>query len=440
MAKVALIGAGSVVFSKQLTWDILAYPELRDSTIALHDIDPDRLKTAELIATQLIEKMGSHANMYATLNRKEALKDADFVIVMVQVGMFEATKIDFNIPRKYGLKQTIADSYDVGGIFRFLRSFPFYKGLVEDMAEVCPDAYLLNYTNPMAMNMLSIFKMAPQIKAVGLCHSVQGTAGVLANNLDIPFEELEYRVAGINHQAFFLNLKHKGQDLYPKLSELVSDPEKIKSNENKYNWMTKWDAVRVELFKRLGYYITESSEHNSEYCQYFIQHDQYIEKYHIPIDEYIRRCEIILAEYERIRKVVHEGGDIDAHLSHEYAGSIVYSLYTGKTFAFNGNVLNTNLITNLPQNMCVEVPCLVDRNGIQPTYIGDLPLQCAALNRPLVSSAQLAVEAALTGKKDYVYQAVMMAPHSSSILTLDQIWSMCDDLIEAHGAALPKLS
>lgn len=440
MAKVALIGAGSVVFSKQLTWDILAYPELRDSTIALHDIDPDRLKTAELVAKQLVEKMGSHASLYATLNRKEALKDADYVIVMVQVGMFEATKIDFNIPRKYGLKQTIADSYDVGGIFRFLRSFPFYKGLVEDMAEVCPEAYLLNYTNPMAMNMLSVFKMAPQIKAVGLCHSVQGTAGMLANHLDIPFEELDYRVAGINHQAFFLTLKHKGQDLYPKLKELVSDPEKIKSNESKYNWMTRYDAVRVELFKRLGYYITESSEHNAEYCQYFIQHDQYIEKYHIPIDEYIRRCEIILAEYERIRKVVREGGDIDAHLSHEYAGSIIYALHTGKTFSFNGNVLNTNLITNLPQNMCVEVPCLVDRNGIQPTYIGDLPLQCVALNRPLVSSSQLAVKAALTGKKDYVYQAVMMAPHSSSILTLDQIWSMCDDLIEAHGAALPKLS
>lgn len=440
MAKVVLVGAGSVVFSKQLTWDILNYPELQDSTIVLHDIDPLRLSTAEKLARKLVEKEGGHGTIEATLNRKEALRGADYVIVMVQVGMFEATKIDFAIPKKYGLKQTIADSYDVGGIFRFLRSFPFYQGLVRDMAEVCPDATLLNYTNPMAMNMLSIFKMAPEIKAVGLCHSVQGTAGVLANKLDVPYEELEYQVAGINHQAFFLKLKHKGQDLYPRLKELVADPEKIKDKEDKYDWMTRWDAVRVELFKRLGYYITESSEHNAEYCQYFIQHEEYIEKYHIPIDEYIRRCEWILGEFERIRHIVEDGGDIDAHLSHEYAGSIIHALETGKNFSFNGNVMNHGLITNLPNNICVEVPCLVNLAGIQPTYIGDLPMQCAALNRPLVSSTELAVEAALTGKKDYVYQAVMMSPHSSSILTLDQIWAMCDDLIEAHGSALPKLS
>ncbi|HHY19107.1 MAG TPA: alpha-glucosidase/alpha-galactosidase [Firmicutes bacterium] len=440
MAKVALIGAGSVVFSKQLTYDILSYPEMKDSLIALHDIDPVRLDTAEKVATKLVEKLGSHAKVEATLDRKEALKDADYVIVMVQVGMHEATLIDFKIPEKYGLKQTIADSYDVGGVFRFLRSFPFYQGLVEDMALVCPDAYLLNYTNPMPMNMLSVFRLNPDIKAVGLCHSVQGTAGMLANILDVPYEELEYKVAGLNHQAFFLSLKHQGQDLYPKLRELVADPEKVKDKEDKYDWMTRWDAVRVELFRRLGYYITESSEHNAEYCQYFIQHEDYIDKYHIPIDEYIRRSEWNLSEFERIRKVVSEGGDVDVHLSAEYAGSIIYALETGKTTSFNGNVLNKGLITNLPDNICVEVPCLVNRAGIQPTYIGDLPIQCAALNRPLASSMELAVEAALTGKKEYVYQAVMMSPHSSSVLTLDEIWAMCDELIEAHGDALPKLS
>ncbi|MDD2431567.1 MAG: alpha-glucosidase/alpha-galactosidase [Firmicutes bacterium] len=440
MAKVALMGAGSVVFAKQLTWDILAHPELKDSIISLHDNEPDRLDTAEKVTRQLVEKMGGHARVEASLNRKQSLKDADYVIVMVQVGMFPSTKIDFEIPRKYGLKQTIADSYDVGGIFRFLRSYPFYKGLLDDMAEVCPDAYILNYTNPMAMNMLGIFKTAPEIKAVGLCHSVQGTAGMLAQMLDVPYEELDYKVAGLNHQAFYLHLKHKGVDLYPKLRQLVSDPEKVKDKENKYNWMTKWDAVRVELFKRLGYYITESSEHNAEYTQYFIQHEELIDKFHIPIDEYIRRCEIILKEYARIRGLVNEGKELEVHLSHEYAGSIIYALHTGKTFSFNGNVLNTGLITNLPQNICVEVPCLVDRNGVQPTYIGDLPIQCAALNRPLASSVELAVEAALTGKRDYVYQAVMMSPHSSSVLNLDQIWAMCDDLIEAHGDMLPKLS
>lgn len=440
MAKIALMGAGSVVFAKQLTYDIIARPEMRDAVISLHDIDPDRLDTAEKVTRQLVEKLGGHATVEASLDRKKSLVGADYVIVMVQVGMFPATKINFEIPRKYGLKQTIADSYDVGGIFRFLRSYPFYKGLLDDMAEVCPDAYILNYTNPMAMNMLGIFKTAPQVKAVGLCHSVQGTAGQLARLLDVPYEEIEYRVAGLNHQAFFLSLKHKGQDLYPRLKELVSDPEKVKDIPEKYDFMTKWDAVRVELFRRLGYYITESSEHNAEYTPYFIQHEELIEKFNIPIDEYIRRCIWILDEYARIRKLVNEGKELEVHLSHEYAGNIIHALHTGQTFAFNGNVLNTGLITNLPQNACVEVPCLVDKNGVQPTYIGDLPIQCAALNRPLASSVELAVEAALTGKKEYVYQAVMMSPHSSSVLTLDKIWAMCDELIEAHGDALPKLS
>lgn len=439
MAKITLVGAGSVGFAKQLMWDILYYPELAESTISLTDNNPVRLKTAEGMAYRLLEQLGGRASVEATLDRRKALAGSDYVINIIQVGMHEATLLDFEIPKKYGLKQTIADTMDVGGAFRFLRTFPVLMGIARDMEEVCPGATLLNYTNPMGMNMLSIFKGAPGIKAVGLCHSVQGTSEMLARVLDVPKEEIEYKVAGINHQAFFLRLSHRGKDLYPKLREIVNDPRTVKGDEWKSQWMNKWDMVRIELFKRLGYYITESSEHNAEYCPWFIQHEELIEKFRIPIDEYIRRSEWALQEFERNRAKIEKGEDLEVHLSHEYAGKIIYALETGTTFSFNGNVLNTGLITNLPDDSCVEVPCLVDRTGIQPTYIGDLPLQCAALNRTNVNVQQLAVEAALTGKKEHVYHAVMMSPHASSVLTLDQIRAMCDELIEAHGSVLPRL-
>lgn len=438
MAKITLVGAGSVTFAKQLMWDILSFSELADSAIALTDIDPVRLATAHAMAEGLAAQLGGRARVEATLERKKALLDADYVINLVQVGMHSATLLDFQIPKKYGLKQTIADTMDVGGVFRFLRTYPVLVGICRDMEEVCPAATLLNYTNPMGMNMLAVFRSAPGLKAVGLCHSVQGTAKMIARILVVPCAELKYRVAGINHQAFFLELSHRGKDLYPRFHEVLNDPGSADDGE----WRTGWwrDMVRIELCRRLGYYVTESPEHNAEYCPWFLQHDELIERFHIPIDDYIRRSEESLKEFEKNRRTIEKGEAFHVELSHEYAGRIIHLLATNTPFSFNGNVLNTGLITNLPQDSCVEVPCLVDRGGIQPTYVGDLPLQCAALNRTNVNVQQLAVEAALTGKKEHVYQAVMLSPNSASVLTLDQIWAMCDELIEAHGDALPKLT
>ncbi len=427
MAKITLIGAGSVVFSKQLMSDLLRHPELAESTITLMDIDGARLDTARRVGEGFARRFAPGVRVEATLDRRAALRDADYVINMVQVGMHEATLKDFAIPRTYGLRQTIADTLGVGGIFRALRTIPVVRGIVEDMEAVAPDAILLNYTNPMAMLCLAVFKTSG-VPTVGLCHSVQHTSQQLADYAGIPYDEISYRVAGINHMAWFLDFKHNGRDAYPLLWRAMEDEAIVAK-----------DRVRFEMMRRLGYFVTESSEHFSEYVPYFIPHAGHIDRFEVPIDEYIRRSEDNLREFDEVRRLVEEGGSPEVEEGVEYASGIILAMETGRPYAFNGNVYNRGLITNLPADCCVEVPCLIDKNGVQPTVVGDLPPQLAALDRTNINVQQLTVEAALTGKREHVYHAVMLDPLAAATLTLDQIWAMCDELIEAHGDLLPPL-
>ncbi|WP_077623273.1 alpha-glucosidase/alpha-galactosidase [Sediminibacillus massiliensis] len=428
MAKITIIGAGSVVFAKRLVSDILRFPALEETKFALHDIDPVRLQTAEKMVQTIIRENGNKAAVSASDNRREALQDANYVINLIQVGMHESTLIDFEIPKKYGLKQTIADTLGVGGVFRALRTIPVVLDMCRDMEDVCPDALLLNYTNPMAMLMLAIQKQT-SIKSVGLCHSVQHTTAQLASYLGIPADELDINVAGINHMAWFLELKHKGKDMYPALFEAMQDEEVYKK-----------DKVRFEMMSRLNYFITESSEHLSEYTPYFIKDSKLIDKFDIPIDEYIRRSEENLVTFEETKKKIDNNESFPVEKSSEYGAPIINAVETGENLEIWGNVLNTKLITNLPENACVEVPCLVNKRGIQPTHIGDLPPHLAAMNRTNINVQQLVVEAAVTGNVDYVYQAVMLDPHTASVLSLDEIWDMTTELIEAHGERLPKFT
>ncbi|CAH0343951.1 alpha-glucosidase/alpha-galactosidase [Bacillus sp. CECT 9360] len=422
--KVTIIGAGSVVFAKRLISDILSFPELKETTFALTDINPERLQTSEKMAKSLIESNGNLAHVKAFLDRKSALENADYVINLIQVGMHEATLLDFEIPKRYGLKQTIADTLGVGGVFRALRTIPVLLDICRDMEEVCPDAWLLNYTNPMAMLILAIQKET-SIKSVGLCHSVQNTAEELASYLKIPVQELEYKVAGINHMAWFLELKRNGIDLYPDLFLAMEDEE-----------IYAKDKVRFEMMRRLNYFITESSEHMSEYTPYFIKRDRLIKEFDIPIDEYIKRSEDNLNHFSETKRMIERGQPFEVQKSHEYGAPIIHSIETGVNREIWGNVLNTNLITNLPENACVEVPCLVNKQGIQPIHVGDLPPHLAAMNMTNINVQQLVVEAALTGNIDYVYQAVMLDPHTASVLSLDEIWNMTKELIDAHGSSL----
>lgn len=425
MPKITIIGAGSVVFAKRLVSDILSYPALKETQFALTDINPVRLDTAEKMVQAIIRENGSKASVEASADRRMALADADYVINLIQVGMHESTLIDFEIPKKYGLKQTIADTLGVGGVFRALRTIPVLLDICRDMEEVCPNALLLNYTNPMSMLIHAVQK-ATSIKSVGLCHSVQNTTEELASYLNVPADELEIKVAGINHMAWFLELKRNGEDLYPALFEAMEDPE-----------VYKQDKVRFEMMKRLNYFITESSEHMSEYTPYFIKDERLIEQFDIPIDEYIKRSEENLVQFEETRKKIENNESFQGENSHEYGAPIINSIETGNNIEIWGNMLNTHLITNLPEDACVEVPCLVNKRGIQPTHIGDLPPHLAAMNRTNINVQQLVVEAVLTGNIDYVYQAVMLDPHTASVLSLDEIWEMTTELIEAHRGYLP---
>ncbi len=432
MAKVAMIGAGSVEFTRQLIIDILSHPELGGTHFALADIDPERLATAETLVSRLIGQMraarlAAQATVSAHLDRREALRGADYVICMIQVGGLEATLIDFKIPARYGLRQTIADTLGVGGVFRALRTIPPVVAIARDMEDLCPAAPLLNYANPMAMVVLAVSR-ASSIKAVGLCHSVQGTSRRLAYFAGAPFEEVEFAGAGINHQNWILRLTHRGRDLYPALWEAMKDPA-----------VYAQDKVRWEIMRRVGYFPTESSEHSAEYVPWFMRSVAEIARLDIPVDEYIRRSEANLGEYEEMKAALARGERLDIERSHEYAAHIIRCLEAGTDGSFYGNVPNTGLIANLPADACVEVPCLIDRAGIRPCPVGDLPPQCAAINRTNISVQQLAVEAALTGDRDRVYQAVMVDPNASATLTLDQIWSMVDEMIEAHRGRIPEL-
>lgn len=451
MKKIAIIGAGSVVFSKQLMADILGFPEFKDCTFSLMDIDPIRLSMIEKVARMFIAKRGNTAKVEVTDNMSIALKGAKYVICLVQIGGFTSTLKDFEIPKKYGLKQTIADTLGVGGVFRALRTIPVLDNICQNMEKLCPDAILLNYTNPMAILSSYVLKKYPGLQYIGLCHSVQTTTKQLALYLNMPYKELKVRVAGINHQAWFLELSLNGEDCYPPLNKLkdriLNEPDFVPEHLFHYTGKDTWfrenfktsaadtfatDKVRFELMNRLGYFVTESSEHNAEYCPYFIKDDKLIEKYKIPINEYIRRCKLLLSEFDDMKKLIDEGKELQVDTSEEYAGYIMHSIETGIDVNINGNVLNTGLITNLPDRCCVEVPCLVNRNGVQPTFVGKLPPQLAAYNRTNINVQLLATEAALSGKREYVYHAVMLDPLASSILNLDQIWKMCDEMFEAH--------
>ncbi len=432
MAKITFIGAGSVVFCKNLLGDILSFPELGDSEIALMDIHPERLRISEILAHKVADAIpDANPTIVATEDRKKALEGADYVINMIQVGGFPSTRVDFDIPKKYGLRQTISDTLGIGGIFRALRTIPVMVSMCRDMEEVCPDVMFLNYTNPMCANTWAV-SQATSIRTVGLCHSVQGTSRQLARYMGIPYEELKYKVAGINHMAWFLTLEHNGESAYPKLWDAYQDMETRKK-----------DPVRFEAFRRLGYFVTESSEHFSEYTPHFIRRDRpdLIERFRVPLDEYIRRCENIEKTWENTRQKMLSDESVEVKQSLEYGSEIIHSSETGKTRVVYGNVLNNGLIDNLPQGCCVEVPCLVDKNGLQPTKIGKLPPQLAAICQTNINVQSLTVHSALTGDKQYAYQAAMMDPHTTAELTLDEIWALCDDLFAAHEAdgMLPEM-
>ncbi len=436
MTKIAFIGAGSTVFAKNLLGDILSFPELQNATISLMDINSERLRTSEIVAHKVAEFFGARPTIEATLDRRRALDGADYAISMFQVGGYKpGTVIDFEVPRKYGLRQTIADTLGIGGIMRALRTIPVFLDTAADMQAVCPDVTFLQYVNPMAMNCWALNR-ATKIKTVGLCHSVQGTAEALASDLKIPFDEINYVCAGINHMAFYLRFERDGQDLYPQLREVAEA-----GTFGKRGRMA--DKVRYEVFKRTGYFVTESSEHFSEYVPWFIKRDRpdLIEEFEIPIEEYIWRCERQIAEWEALR-ARFEKGDLEMthQRSHEYGSGIIHSLETGQPRVVYGNVANHGLIDNLPAGCTVEVPCLVDSNGVQPTRIGALPPHLAAMMQTNVNVQALAVEAALTGKREHIYHAAMLDPHTAAELSLDQIWAMVDDLIAAHGDMLPAFT
>ncbi|MFQ5434323.1 MAG: alpha-glucosidase/alpha-galactosidase, partial [Anaerolineae bacterium] len=392
-------------------------------------IDANRLHTSEIMAQKVATATNSHPRIEATLDRRESLDGADYAIAMFQVGGYKpSTVIDFQIPKKYGLRQTIADTMGIGGIMRGLRTIPVLLEMCADMAELCPDVMFLNYVNPMAMNTWAV-NAATNIKTVGLCHSVQHTSGELARDIGVPIEEINYVCAGINHMAFFLTFERDGQDLYPLIRQVVADGR-----------VPDWNRVRYDILTRLGYFVTESSEHFSEYVPWFIKSDrpELLKQYNIPLDEYLDRCENQIAAWEQMRQIFEsEDVPLAVERSEEYGSQIIHSMETGTPRVIYGNVMNKGLIDNLQADCCVELPCLVDKNGIQPSHIGALPPQLAALMQTNINVQALTVAAALTGKKEHIYHAAMLDPHTAAELTLDQIWSLVDDLIEAHGDWLP---
>ena len=429
MTKIAMIGAGSVVFSKNLTGDILGFPEFKNATFAYMDIDKERLEVGAALCRKAGQALGANPKIEATMDRKEALKDADFVINMVQIGGFNSTLVDFKIPRKYGLNFTIADTTGPGGLFRALRTYPMLTGLCHDMEKHCPNAVLLNYSNPMSMNMQTITRTS-SIRAVGLCHSVQGTLNQIMSYIGEKPEDIAFICAGINHMAFYLTLKKDGADLYPRLFEAMQNPEIYARNK-----------VRFELMKRLGHFITESSEHNAEYCPYFIPHGkESIEKYDVPIDEYLRRCDGIVDEFERMKTFSKSDKPIEVHRSHEYGSTIIHSIVTGKPSVVYGNMPNRGAIGNLPPDAIAEAPTLVDRAGLQFTTVGALPPQLLGYMMPHVTQHELFIRAAMEGRRDHVYQAAMFDPLTAATMPLDKIVEMCDELIAGHGDLLPKLN
>lgn len=436
--KVTFMGAGSTVFAKNVLGDVMLSPALCECEISLYDIDGERLEESYIMISALNKNINENrakiSKYLGVENRKDALRGADFVVNAIQVGLYDPCTItDFEIPKKYGLRQTIADTTGVGGIFRALRTIPVLADFAADMSEVCPNAWFLNYTNPMGM-LAGFMQRYTGIKTVGLCHSVQGCSRGLLRDLDIEFSEpIKEKISGINHMGWLLEIYDAdGTDLYPEIRKRAAE---ILEGDNKRHH----DLVRYEYIRRLGYYCTESSEHNAEYNNFFIK-DKYpelIERYNIPLDEYPRRCVSQIANWKK-DKEKYVKGDVSHRRTGEYASYIMESMVTDVPYKIGGNVLNNGLINNLPAEACVEVACLVNKYGVQPCISGSLPVQLAAMNMTEINVQLLTIEAAVTKKKEHIYQAVMLDPHASSELSIDDIVAMCDDLIEEHGSWLPK--
>jgi alpha-galactosidase len=428
--RIVIIGAGSVEFTRNIVADLCSYPELRgELAIALHDIDPERLAYAKLAAESIVRRTDAGYAVEDHADRRRALVGADHVINEIQVGGFQATLTDFEIPATYGLRQTIGDTIGIGGIFRGLRTIPVAVGIGGDMHELCPDALLLNYTNPMAMIPWAVYAGTPFTRVIGVCHSVRDTHSFLARTVGVPEEDVTFRTAGFNHQCFVLDFRRTstGEDLYPRLRAIVdADPEGLGGR------------VRVEIFKRFGYFPTESSEHSSEYVPWFLHHAGQVEWFRIPIDEYLRRSRENLADWEATKAALDRGEELEIEPTSELASEIIHSLETGTPREVYGNVRNDGLIDGLPDDACVEVPCTVDGNGFRPTAVGALPPQCLALNRTFLNVVELTVQAALEERRDLVYQAALTDPNTAATLTIEQIVSMVDELIEAHGDLLPE--
>ena len=429
MPKVAFIGAGSTVFARNLTVDLLGIEALRDTTeLALMDIDEERLRTSEAVARRVADHFGSSATITATTDRRAALAGAEYVVTMFQVGGYEpATVTDFEVPKRFGLRQTIGDTLGVGGIMRGLRTIPVLLDLCTEMEELCPDALLLQYVNPMVSNCWAIAE-ATSVRAVGLCHSVQHTAGQLARDLGVPAEELDYLCAGINHVAFYLRLEHGGEDVYPRLRE-VDPPD--------------WNRVRYELLRHFGYFVTESSEHFAEYTPWFIKdgRDDLVEQFNVPLDEYPRRCEEQIATWHELRARLERGDELEIRPSAEYGARIVNAIETGEPYTFNGNVPNTaGYLEGFAPEAVVEVPVVADANGLTPQHVGKLPPHLAALIRTNLNVHELVVRAALDRRREHVYHAAMLDPHTGAELSLAEIRELVDELLAAHGKLIPELA
>ena len=438
--KLTFMGAGSTVFARNVVGDTMMAEPFHDMEVALYDIDGQRLEESYTIISAMNDTVNEgRATIKKYLGveqRREALRGADFVVNAIQVGLYDpCTIIDFEVPKKYGLRQTIGDTLGIGGIFRGLRTIHVLKGFAEDMEAVCPDAWFLNYTNPMAI-LSGFMQRFTKIKTVGLCHSVQVCSEDLLEQLGME-DKLEGRyekIAGINHMGWLLEIHDRdGNDLYPEIRRRAKEKNATEKHGN---------MVRFDYIDKFGYYCTESSEHNSEYNPFYIKpgRQDLIEKFNIPLDEYPRRCIAQIEGWKKEYADILAGGKVTHERSREYASHIMEAIVTGNTYRIGGNVLNRGMITNLPYEACVEVPCVVDKNGITPTYVGALPLQLAAMNSSNIYPQMLTIEAAVTGDKQKIYQAALMEPHTAAELSTDEIVSLCNDLIEAHeGAGFPVL-
>ncbi|WP_298850190.1 alpha-glucosidase/alpha-galactosidase [uncultured Ruegeria sp.] len=437
MTKITFIGAGSTIFMKNIVGDALLTPALADSHFALMDIDAQRLTESEAVARAMIRSASTGATVTTHTDRRAALDGADFVITAFQIGGYKpCTVTDFDIPKQYGLRQTIADTLGVGGIMRGLRTVPVLWDVAQDIMQLCPDATLLQYVNPMAINTWALSEQFPALKQVGLCHSIQNTVEELAHDLDLPKDGFRYKVAGVNHVAFFLRLEHEGRDLYPTLRQgyacgrLPKPPLLMPRCPNK---------VRYEVMDHLGYFCTESSEHLAEYVPWFIKggRQDLIEQFSIPLDEYPTRCEEQITKWKDEARTMTDGRELDVIRSHEFAADLMNAIITDTPYAAYGNLPNTGQIPQLPLGSAVETPCLVDANGVQPSIVTDIPAQLVALMRSQINVQELTVRALVDQNPEHIYHAAMMDPHTAAELDLRQIRSLVDDLLVAHADWLP---